>query len=461
MRVTLPEPISVRSLSGLQCIEKNEGIENLSVTGISTDSNDLCPGDLFLALQGEKVDGNAYIEDALRKGALLAVSDTRSGERILRCTSMTALLYEMATMRLREVAPNVVAVTGSVGKSTFLSYAATLLERKMRLHRPSGNYNTDVGLPMTILCMPRETETLLLEMGARHPGDVGRLSILARPHIAIITCIGHSHLETLHDQNGVLRAKSEILLGLQKDGALIYNADDPLLSAWAKRICCRRIGVSIRDDTAEVSLIKDPVGIGYQARYREQVIAEISLYDESDAARLSAALAIATALLLDLPHDVIRDALPLCRAPAMRRQRIMHNGILYIMDAYNASPESSIAALHLLAESKSSGAKVAVLGDMLELGENESAFHRDLGKASAEIGLTSLYLIGKNAESIKEGAVSAGMIPLHIHVFASDEKRMLADELTKSLKPGDVLLLKASRALRLETVLSALTDGNY
>lgn len=432
--------------------------EDLPFLGITTSSEEVREGDLFLAFRGTRFDGSCFIDQALSKGAAFAVSETKCGERIVRCRSLIALLYEMAGARLKEVAPRVVAVTGSVGKSTYLAYTKNLLCRHMRIHLPNGNYNTDVGMPMTILAMPRSTELLLLEMGARRPGDIARLSLLAKPHVAVITRIGHSHLETLGDLRGVLRAKSEILLGLQTDGTLIYSHDDPLLCCWSRSISCNRIGVSLKELSADLSLIESKEANGLTLKFKDIMIEGIALEKRGEASELAAALSAATALTLGIPPEEIGAALPRCRAPSMRQEQRVHDGILYIMDAYNASPESAAAALELLRKSEVKGRRMALLGDMLELGCDADTLHFSIGVAAFKAGVTDLFCIGSLGKKIAEGAAFSGLPKERIHLFDADEKPKLSAALKSKMKKGDALLLKASRRLELEHVLSALTE---
>ncbi len=456
MRISLCEPMTAFSLPANELVCGLS--DDISFSGIATDSEQVCEGDLFLAFRGERHDGNDYIKDALAKGAAFAVSETQAGEKIVRCRRLISLLYEMAKERLNEIAPRVVAVTGSVGKSTYLAYASTLLSQRMRLHLPSGNYNTDIGLPMTVLCMPRTTELLLLEMGARHLGEIARLSLLVKPHIAVLTRIGHSHLETLGDLRGVLRAKSEIILGLRENGTLLYNHDDSLLRVWSQGLDCRRIGVSLGDGNGALTLSEASKRGELTLKFGEVRIDGILLKTRGEASELAAALSAATALLLGVPNQQIRDALSLCRAPSMRQEKRIHDGILYIMDAYNASPESSRAALELLKDSKVPGRRYALLGDMLELGCDAEALHFSLGISAVKAGVTDLYCIGRLGEKTAEGAAFAGLPRERIRLFERSEKARLCEILRQELKKGDALLLKGSRALGLESVLSSLTE---
>lgn len=456
MRIALPKPMTPCALPSEQILEG--ACLDIPFSGIATSSDEVESGDLFLAFRGTRLDGNDYIEHAFSKGAVLAVSETRTGERILRCQRLITLLHEMARTRLDEIAPYVVAVTGSVGKSTYLSYASTLLCQRMRLHCPGGNYNTDIGVPLTVLSMPDATDLLLLELGARQAGDIARLALLTRPHIAVMTRIGHSHLETFGDLRGVLRAKSEILLGLREGGVLIYNQDDPLLASWSQGLDCKRIGVSRKHGNGDLTLTESDGADALRLRYGDLTVEEIRLRDRGEASELSAALAAATALSLGIPPQEIQAALIKCRPPSMRQESRLHKGILYLMDAYNASPESAIAALRLLSGKQISGRRRALLGDMLELGCDAEALHFSVGISAFKNGVTDLYCIGKLSEKIAEGAVFAGMPRERIRLFGAEEKERLISVLLSDLAKGDALLLKASRAIKLEDVLTALTE---
>lgn len=456
MRIALPKPMTPTSFPKEELLDEIHA--QIPFSGISTSTQELEPGDLFLAFQGKRVDGNDYIETAFSKGAALAVSETRSGERIIRCRRLISLLYGLARMRLEEVSPYVIAVTGSVGKSTYLAYTSALLRQHMHICCPNGNFNTDVGVPLTVLSMPEDTEVLLLELGARQVGDIARLSLLVRPHIAVITRIGHSHLETFGDLQGVLRAKSEILLGLRDGGTFIYNQDDPLLSAWVRGLDHARIGVSLKDGEGDLTL-SEPDGDGSLClRWKDLEINGIQMEGHGEASRLAAALAAATAISLKISPQAIKAALLECHPPSMRQEYRRHKGVLYLMDAYNASPESTVAALQLLASTPICGRRRALLGDMLELGCDAEALHFSIGISAFKNGVTDLYCIGKYSEKTAEGAIFAGMPREAVRQFDTNERGRLIDVLIDDLKKGDALLLKASRAMKLEEVLTALTE---
>lgn len=431
MRIQLGAPIPLSQL-GYAASEE-------AVTGIATDSREIELGDLFLALRGEKTDGTNYVKEAIWRGAIAVMSESAvSGCPCLTVRSVTDAIADLAREYADTVRHKTVAVTGSVGKSTVLSYLKTVLSTTFRVHAPGGNYNTDLGLPLTMLEMPPDTEILLLEMGARHSGDIHRLSLLAKPEIAAITNIGSSHLETFGTKDAILRAKTEITDGMPSYGRLVLNIDDPLLFKYASVSTQRVITLSADKANADYTLPSDFQGKGTAVRY-------------------AALFALAIGDLLGIERSKVKGALPLCLAPPMRQEKIEHGGITYLMDAYNASPESTLAAFELLSLYVSLGREAyAILGDMRELGEESQALHRMVGEAYARLGARKLFCYGEKARAIGEGAETGGMSPSAIEYYTLGEEPLLLRSVRRQLKSQDVILLKASRAMRLDRLLCQL-----
>ncbi len=435
MRIKLGLPISLPEIDDLKTVP--------IITGISTDSRETEAGDLFLALRGERTNGGDHVQEALGRGAAAVISEEKLPDcPCLTVHSVNETIADLAKKYADTVKPKTVAVTGSVGKSTVISYAKTVLSAKFRVHAPSGNHNTDLGLPLTMLAMPADTELLLLEMGARHPGDIRRISLLARPDLAAITNIGSSHLETFGSRNAILHAKTEIVCGMPRNGRLLLNIDDPHLREFAKRSKQPIVTLSADGRAADYTLPKE-------------------LQKQGTAARYAALFASAMGDLLGIDKGEIAAALSLCTAPPMRQEKIEHGGILYLMDAYNASPESMVAAFELLASYISDGKRTfALLGDMRELGNESRILHKAVGKAYARLGATGLFCYGAEARAIGEGAEADGMARDRIEYFAPEEEAAMIRAICRRLRDGDVLLLKASRAMRLDHILDQLLNRN-
>lgn len=435
------------------------------VGGVSTDTRTLQPGQLFVPLVGERFDGHDHLAAAEAAGAVAALWQE---DRPLPETKLPLILVAdtlVALQRLAEgyldrLGAKVVGVTGSNGKTTTKDLIASVLATTYRVVKTEGNFNNHIGLPLTILRAPADTEALVLEMGMSGLGEISLLTGLAKPHAAVITNIGESHLLQLGSRRNIARAKLEIAEGLRDGGTLVYNGDEPLLAEelaaspvrgdiqritfGAGEGCRLRLGEAQASDAGGEFTLQDEPGFVYA----------IPVPGRHNA--LNALAAIAVGRLFGVSRERIAEGLRSAPMTGMRIERSnAWNGAAILNDAYNASPTSMRAAIDLVGSLRPSGRRWLVLGDMLELGPDEAEFHAGIGR----------YAGGKAEAVLAYGPLSRRIAeeasPLYpaSAVRHYDNKEQLIADLLAELKPDDLVLVKASRGMKLEQVVFALHKG--
>ena len=426
-------------------------------TGVSTDSRSIPEGALFLALCGERFDGHQFIGKAIENGAVAVVSarDIDVAVPVIRVADTGRALLALAGGYRSLFSMPVVGITGSVGKTTTKEMTACLLARSFHTARTEGNHNNNLGLPMTILDMPDDTEVAVLEMGMNHFGEMAYLTSIARPDIAIITNIGTMHIEHLGSREGILQAKLEIFRGVPKNGVGVFNGDEPLL--WNVRAngghkkyyfgienhACDVLATDIQELEDGMRFVVS--GFGHRFELFVPVLGRHTVYN--------ALAAVTAALLLKIPPETIQAQISGFQNTGMRQKIYERDGFTIIEDCYNAGPESTEAALDILAgfRARAKGRCIAVLGDMLELGNRSAAEHYRIGRiAAAKVDM--LYTYGTNSERMVSGAITGGMKQKFVEHFDTHED--LAHMLKMRARPGDVILFKGSRGMRMEKALS-------
>lgn len=443
--------------------------------GVSTDSRTLQPGRLFVPLRGERLDGHRFIEEALEEGAAGALTeegpersellrDLLPRQDLWRRAFLVAVpgstweaFHRLAAHHRSRFPIPVVAVTGSNGKTTTKELVAQILGSRWRTLRSPGNFNNDVGLPLTLLDLGPGFEALVVEMGMRGRGEIERLCAMARPTAGIVTNVGPVHLELLGSMEAIADAKAELVEALDPDGLAVLNAEDPRVIAMQGRTRARVVTFGLNRGDAIARRVRpsrdgvtfDLVWQGGGAERSRSV--HLPLLGRHNV--LNALAAAGCALAMGLEIDQVAEALRTARGPRLRLETLEARGRRVINDAYNASPASMAAALEVLVQ-VATGRRGALLGDMLELGPVTREEHLRLGQRAAEAGLDYLVVTGEQAGVVSEGACRAGMDPARIHVAAGWEE---ASELLLTLsRPGDTLLVKASRGLGLERVVARL-----
>ena len=426
-----------------------------SFLGASNDSRSVKPGQLFVALEGVR-DGHDFIPAALDAGAAAVLCSHSGGDfPAIVVKDTRKALGDIAREERKRLNVKVVGVTGSVGKSTTKEMIVGILSQKYRTGKTPVNHNNDIGMPMAILALPEDTEVAVLEMGMNHFGEMAYLTSIAAPDIAVITNIGTMHIEHLGSREGILHAKLEILQGLRPGGHLIYNGDEPLL--WNLRgsgsTAPHYFGLENPACDVKGSVRQEAEGCTELAVTAGEESFQVCLPVEGRHFVSDALAAVAVARLLEVPVEGIRQGLAGFRSMEGRQEIYEAGGYTIIRDCYNAGPESMAASLTVLG--KKNGRRIAVLGDMLELGVCTQAEHYRVGRIAA--GKCDLLLaLGKNAGRVVNGAITGGMRP--VDAMAFDSAPELVRVLRAKARPGDILLFKGSRGMKMEQVLDQFLE---
>ena len=427
----------------------------ISFLGASNDSRSVKPGQLFVALEGVR-DGHDFIPAALAAGAAAVLCSHSGGDfPAIVVKDTRKALGDIAREERKRLNVKVVGVTGSVGKSTTKEMIVGILSQKYRTGKTPVNHNNDIGMPMAILALPEDTEVAVLEMGMNHFGEMAYLTSIAAPDIAVITNIGTMHIEHLGSREGILHAKLEILQGLRPGGHLIYNGDEPLL--WNLRgsgsTAPHYFGLENPACDVKGSVRQEAEGCTELAVTAGEESFQVCLPVEGRHFVSDALAAVAVARLLEVPVEGIRQGLAGFRSMEGRQEIYEAGGYTIIRDCYNAGPESMAASLTVLG--KKNGRRIAVLGDLLELGVCTQAEHYRVGRIAA--GKCDLLLaLGKNAGRVVNGAITGGMRP--VDAMAFDSAPELVRVLRAKARPGDIILFKGSRGMKMEQVLDQFLE---
>jgi len=443
---------------------------------VVTDSNKVKDGSVFVALKGERHDGHRFVGEAVRRGARCVIIHrpvpvSAFGQATaVRVRDTLRALGDLAHYRREKFAPRVLAITGSNGKTTTKEMVAAILDEAQlggqslrgRVLKTEGNFNNLVGLPLTLLRLRRGDMVAVVELGTNHPGEIQRLAEIADPDIGMITSVGAAHLEGLNSLAGVAREKGALYRNIRAGGAIAVNLDDPWVKRLGARFKGRKITYGKRGHVrARFWRARDARGqeVTLQAG-RKRCRARLNYLGRHNIANALGAAALALGAGTDLA--AVRRGLAKVRPFSMRMQIENWRGVGIINDTYNANPDSMNAALETLAEMKCRGDKIAVLGDMFELGKHSAKEHRSLGKraaaAAAKAALDALYLLGPQSAEVRKGALGGGMRAEQV-VIGRDHAD-LARRLRDRVKRGDWLLFKGSRGMRMENILHELKGRN-
>jgi UDP-N-acetylmuramoyl-tripeptide--D-alanyl-D-alanine ligase len=450
----------IRAEEVLQAVrgELLSGDLDTKITGISTDTRTIKPGDLFFALTGESSEGHKFLADALSKGASGVVVSRKVEARCLaiRVDDTLSALGDLAAYYRSKFAPVVIGVTGSVGKTTTKEMIAAVVASRGPVLKSAGNFNNEIGVPLTLFELSSKHQTAVIEMAMRGAGQIEYLAKIAKPSVGVITNIHMSHIELLGSMDAIADAKGELLDYIPADGAAVLNADDAYFEYLSRRVNCKTVsfGESPNSNIRAVSAGLDSKGCcAFEVQTpRGSFEVRISVPGEHNIKDALAAIAVGE--VLDIPHEFMREALANFKAPEKRSNVIpTRKGAVVIDDTYNASPASVQSAIKTLTMMEG-GRKIAVLGDMLELGDHGLKAHMEVGKAVKEAGIDMLVIVGQLAKLIARGAIDAGM-PVSA-VSESEDSSLAARELPSKLRDGDVVLVKGSRAMKMERIVEGL-----
>lgn len=437
---------------------------------LTTDTRSLAPGQIYVALKGERLDGHQFLDAVLavpgagvlgHAGPLHSLDEGqwRGRPRIAVSDTTLALGRAAAAVRARFPIP-LVGVTGSAGKTTTRELIRAVLEDAFHgVLSPEANFNNHIGLPLTLLRLGPEHQAGVVELGMSNAGEIRYLAEIARPQVRLITIVGRAHLDTLGDEDGVARAKGELFDTAGPGDTLVVNLDDARIAALPRPEGVRVVSFG-RHGSSQVRLVDDaraaegPFSVEVAGR---SIPLRITLPGAHNRMNATAAMAVAAAMDLDL--DRAAAALGEARTKKMRMEIVeLASGARVVNDAYNANPPSMVAALKTVRGLAGGGRMYAALGDMLELGALSAESHRALGAAAAEVGVDGLWVLGAQAVHVAEGASAAGLPAERIHRSASAEE--VAAELGRVIGAGDWVLVKGSRGMRMERVVQGLSATN-
>ncbi|MEM7589141.1 MAG: UDP-N-acetylmuramoyl-tripeptide--D-alanyl-D-alanine ligase [Myxococcota bacterium] len=439
--------------------------------GICTDSRHIQPGDLFFALTGECFDGHDFAQQALKAGAHAVVLradrqlPTKEGLQLLVNDPLTALQH-VAHTHLQRLSAVRIGITGSVGKTTTKELVKAVLQACLgpqAVLASTGNYNNHVGLPLSALQANSKHKALVFEMGMNHAGEIARLAHIAKPHIGLITNISYNHQAFFPNIEAIARAKGELFdaLAHQKETIAIAHSDDKRCMHLLDKTSCRHLTFGWnRQADVRILSIHNPENIPERLQGQWLVLqhgnktqrAWVPVIGESHANNAAAAVAVAVAMGLDFSHA--------CKGlqqmqPVGRRLQVqpLKNDVLLLDDSYNASPKACEAALQVL-QQLPANRRIACLGDMLELGNDAAALHRDVGKLCVQHGVSQLFACGPLSINYINGSLQAGMPKTCCHHF--DNSRQLAQQVVSHIKPADAVLVKGSLSTNMHPVVQAL-----
>lgn len=430
---------------------------------VCTDSREADNTSMFVAIRGERVDGHSYISNVVKQGCRCVIA-----ERVpLDVKGIAVIIVPDSVRAIRDIAEYVksqvdiktVAVTGSVGKTTTKEFIASVLDRKFNLYKTEGNFNSTIGMPMSMLELNQHNEAAVFEMGMSGLGEIEYMSEAAKPDIAIITNIGSSHLEALGSRENIRRAKMEIVAGLKDGGTLFLNGDEPLLVGHeSERYNTLYFGMKNEECDFFASNIRNiESGTMFDMRTPngEYKNIEISIVGAHNV--YNAMVAFNVGLKMNMSEAAIREGLLAYKSAKMRQNIYTLGGITVIEDCYNASPESMNAAINVLDDTAKAkgGRMIALLGDMRELGDTSATLHAGVGSYLAGKHADYLFTYGEiSSANLADGAAKNGMSEKQIYRNPVADAEVVGKKLLSVLKEGDVLLVKASRALAAENVLN-------
>ena len=425
-----------------------EKYENVEFFGANNDTRIIKEGQLFIVLQGAR-DGHDFIPMAMEKGAAAVLCSRKVGDYpAIYVEDPRIALGMIAREELKRIGCKVVGVTGSVGKSTTKEMISTVLESTYRVAKTPANHNNDIGMPMAVLSMPLDTQVAVLEMGMNHFREIAYLSEIARPDVGVIINVGTMHIEFLGSREGIRKAKMEITEGMEAHAPLLLNGDNDLLREL-EEVPAQPITYFGTDSGCQVWA--DGVQQGEYLTFtahRGDVQIPVKMALEGEHFVADALAAVSVGLQLDVTPEKISEALASFRNMAGRQEIFQAGAYTIIKDCYNAGPESMAAALNVLAGRK--GRKIAVLGDMLELGVNAHPEHYKLGRIVAQKA-DLLFAYGPHGQVVVDGAITGGMEADCVSAYT--DHQALAEALKKTAKPGDILLFKGSRGMHMEISL--------
>ena len=429
------------------------------IGSISTDTRKITAGSVFIALKGDNFDGHDFAPDAMKLGAEAVITERQiDGAKCIIVDSTVKALQELAHYYRMKFDIPLVGITGSVGKTTTKDMIYCVLARKFKTLKTQGNHNNEVGMPQTLLELDSSYEAAVIEMGMNHVGEMSRLSTCSAPTLCVITNIGVSHIENLGSQENILKAKLEILDGAAPDAPLVLNRDDKLLAGIDLRGTREAIYYSLKKKDCGIyasNIVPEDGKISFTINYNgSKYPAVINVLGEHNVRNALAAFTVGVSVGID-PAECAAGVADY-RPEGLRQNIRKVKGAAFVVDCYNAAPDSMRAALSVLSqvEVAEGGKRICVLADMLELGKKAASYHKQVGEYVASAKADMLLCFGENSVYYIEGAVRKGMPREACMHF--DSRGELSAYLSGCLKEGDAVLFKGSRGMKLEEVIESL-----
>lgn len=434
----------------------------------SIDTRAFEPGQAYFAIKGERLDGHAFIRDAVNQGARVVVvddsartSDLPSGPSYYRVEDTTRALQELAALVRTKWGKPLIAVTGSMGKTTTRHFTSGLLSGRYFVHQTTGNLNNHIGLPLTLLQLEAHHDISVVELGMNHPGEIRRLSEICRPDSAVITNVAPVHTEFFNAIEEIADAKAEILDHLNPDGMFFFNADDPLVSLMPQRTRCAAISFGFspkaeyrvtgfqfnRLDSMELSLLAG----------NQTIHSTVPFCGKHLLANLVAAAAVA--LEHGVSSEAVRVGMSQLSPLKMRGDAISISGITILDDSYNSNPNAVMSVLETVTLLNGYSRKIIVLGDMFELGDQASFFHEKIGEVAAKALPDQLITVGSNSRRTHEAAIRAGHPEQHAAHFGDTAEA--ASFLADFVRSGDLVFVKGSRGMKMDSIITTLRENRH
>ncbi|WP_305768801.1 UDP-N-acetylmuramoyl-tripeptide--D-alanyl-D-alanine ligase [Candidatus Epulonipiscium viviparus] len=452
--------ISIQELvqeTGGICLN-SEDSGNTVIEEIFTDSRQKVNKGLFVPLIGEKFNGHDYIDDVKAMGAIATLTskenDSVHQDLITIAVEDTQkALLDVARYYSSKVDRPIIAITGSVGKTTTKEMVAAVLETTLKVHKTVGNYNNEIGVPKTMFALSEDDQVSVIEMGMNHFGELSRLTSVVKPDFAVITNIGTAHIEHLESREGILKAKLEILEGLKPEGTVIINGDEPLLMG-KKQDNWITFGFDPRLDYC-VSNVVTYGAFTEAVVYTPNSVFKIKIPSPGVHMALNALIAIIIAEKLEIPRDKIIKGIANYKSEKMRMNITNVGNFTVIDDTYNANYDSMVAAMKVLGNYLTKNRKIAILGDIFELGKYSESIHRNLGEYIASSRINCVFTIGDAAAYITDAIINS---PNNKNVTSKHfkNKELFIKEWSQYINAGDIVLVKASRGMHLEEVVKAM-----
>ena len=455
------EERSLKFVAEACAAEIRRGAAETLVNNNCTDSRQVKAGDLFFAIRGEKFDGHDFLNEVTAKNvSAIVIEQKKIPPQLPDCAVLVVedariALGKLAAVYRKDFNLPVVVVGGSNGKTTVKELIASVLSRELKVLWSEASFNNDIGVPLTLLRLEKSHQAAVLEAGTNHPGELVPLVTMIQPKFGVLTNIGREHLEFFGDVAGVAQEEGWLAELLPVDGKLFVNGDNEWTDKIVRRTRAKvvRVGLNENNDWHAGKIRLDKNGVTFQAEAPAKELSgeyRINLLGRHQV--INALFAIAVGAELGLSREEIQRGLAACQPPKMRLQFWEANGVRVLDDAYNANTDSTIAALETLCDLPLQGRRVAVLGDMEELGAHSEAAHAEVGRRAAELGIGQLFAVGKMSVITAKAARDAGLT--RVIEFVDVEAAVKA--VKNFLKTGDVVLLKASRASRLERIAETL-----